>query len=282
MDSRLKGLWMQNLATCEAIRAHTVMNAIALPKPARAKKGAAARKPVKRARKQALVVASPPKRNKKWMTEFRSALRAEIANCLTHGIGAGLSMAGLAILVSFAAKEGDPWKLVSFTIYGSAMVILYLASTLYHAFLSPRAKKIFKILDHSAIFIAIAGTYTPFTLVSLRGPWGWTLFGVAWGLAILGITFKIFFVNRFRLLSVVVYILMGWMVVIAQQPVRDMIPPGGIAWMVAGGLSYTAGTAFYASRKPMSHMIWHLFVLVGSICHYMAVLFYVLPAPVPA
>ncbi|MCE9600405.1 MAG: hemolysin III family protein [Spirochaetia bacterium] len=216
------------------------------------------------------------------MTEFRAALQAEIANCLTHGIGAGLSIAGLAILVSFAAKEGDPWKLVSFTIYGSAMVILYLASTLYHAFLAPRAKKIFKILDHSAIFIAIAGTYTPFTLVSLRGPWGWTLFGAVWVLAILGITFKVFFVNRYRLLSVVVYILMGWMVVIAQQPVRDMIPAGGIVWMVAGGLAYTAGTAFYASRKPMSHMIWHLFVLAGSICHYMAVLFYVLPAPMPA
>ncbi len=235
------------------------------------------RKAKKAAKKEKIVyVPYLKKRNKKWMDEFRSALRAEIANCMTHGMGVGLSLAGLALLIAGAAKVGDPYKIVSFTIYGTCMVLLYLASTLYHGFLSPRAKKVFKVLDHSAIFLAIAGTYTPFTLVSMRGPWGWTLFVIIWTLAIGGVTFKIFFVNRYRLISVLIYILMGWLVLVAVKPMMEMIPTGGIVWLVAGGVAYTAGTAFYASGFAMSHMIWHLFVLTGSICHYIAIYLYVL------
>lgn len=210
------------------------------------------------------------------MDEFRSALRAEIANCMTHGMGVGLSLAGMSLLIASAAKAGDPWKIVSFAIYGTCMVLLYLASTLYHGFLSPRAKKVFKVLDHSAIFLAIAGTYTPFTLVSMRGPWGWTLFIIIWALAIGGIAYKMFFVNKYRLISVLIYILMGWLVCIAVKPMFQMIPLAGIIWIAIGGIAYTAGTAFYASSFAMSHMIWHLFVLAGSICHYIAIYFYVL------
>ena len=182
------------------------------------------------------------------------------------------------ILVVLAALRGTPWHVVSFSIYGATLVILYTASTLYHAFRSPPLKRIFKIIDHSAIYLLIAGTYTPFTLVTLRGPWGWTLFGLVWALALAGIAFKAFFVDHFVIASTVVYLAMGWLVVIAINPVTEIVPHRGLLLLLAGGLCYTVGVAFFAARRMRyAHAIWHLFVLGGSIIHYFAVLFYVLP-----
>lgn len=202
----------------------------------------------------------------------------ELANSITHGIGAALSVAGLTVLVVLAAIHGDVWRVVSFSIYGGCLTILYLVSTLYHGFRRPKLKHIFRILDHSAIYLLIAGTYTPITLVSMRGPWGWSIFGVVWGLALIGISFKAIFIGRFEKLSVAAYILMGWLCVIAFKEMLLTIPPGGIAWLIAGGVVYTAGVVFYAwERLPFNHAIWHLFVLGGSICHFFAILLHVLP-----
>lgn len=202
----------------------------------------------------------------------------EIANAISHGIGAGLGVAGLAVLVTMAAAKGDVWRVVSFSIYGATLVILYLASTFYHAFQSPRVKRIFRIFDHSAIFLLIAGTYTPFTLVTLRGPWGWTLFGLIWAMAIAGIALKAFFVDRAEKLSVAIYIIMGWLAVIAAKPLIETLAWEGLAWLAAGGLSYTLGVVFYAWKKlPLNHAIWHLFVLGGSVCHFFGIFLYVLP-----
>ena len=202
----------------------------------------------------------------------------EIASSITHGIGAALSIAALVILVVLAATRGDAWRVVSFSIYGTTLILLYMASTLYHAIQHPGAKKVFRILDHSSIFLLIAGTYTPFLLVPLRGGWGWSLFGVIWALAITGIVFKAIFINRMKKLSVVIYILMGWLVLIALNPMLDNIPPAGLWWLAGGGLSYTGGVVFYAMKRiKYTHAIWHLFVLGGSICHFFAILLYVLP-----
>ena len=202
----------------------------------------------------------------------------EIANSITHGIGAGLSVAGLTLLVALAAIYGDVWRVVSFSIYGSSLVLLYLASTLYHSIQHPKVKRILRIFDHSAIYLLIAGTYTPFTLVSLRGPWGWTLFGLVWGLALLGIAFKTVFIGRYEKLATAAYVLMGWLVVIAFKQMHVAIPPGGIVWVVIGGVVYTLGVLFYAWEKlPYNHAIWHLFVLGGSACHFFAILLHVLP-----
>ena len=202
----------------------------------------------------------------------------EIANSITHGVGAALSVAGLTLLVVLAAIYGDVWRVVSFSIYGSSLVLLYLASTLYHSIQQPKVKRILRIFDHSAIYLLIAGTYTPFTLVSMRGAWGWTLFGVVWGLALLGIAFKTIFIGRYEKLATAAYVLMGWLVVFAFKEMLVMIPPGGIIWMVVGGVVYTLGVLFYAWEKlPYNHAIWHLFVLGGSICHFFAILFHVLP-----
>ena len=202
----------------------------------------------------------------------------EIANSVTHGIGAGLAIAGMTLLVVLAAVYGDIWRVISFTIYGASLVILYLASTLYHSFQNARVKHIFRILDHAAIYVLIAGTYTPFTLVNMRGPWGWTLFAVVWTMALIGITFKVFFIGRFEVVATLAYVAMGWLVVIAFKQMLITVPPGGIFWLFAGGLTYTIGVIFYAWNKlPYNHAIWHLFVLGGSICHFFAVLFHVLP-----
>ena len=204
----------------------------------------------------------------------------EVANSVTHGIGLFLSIAGLVILVVLAKIHGDIWRIVSFSIYGGSLIILYAASTLYHSFYfsSGHINYIFKIIDHSAIYLLIAGTYTPFTLVSLRGPWGWTFFGAIWGLALAGIMFKVFFVKRFLILSTVTYLTMGWLAVIAAYPILKKIPLGGIGWLVMGGILYSVGVIFHLFDKlPFHHAIWHLFVLGGSICHYFAILFYVLP-----
>ncbi len=203
----------------------------------------------------------------------------EIANSITHGIGAGVSVAALTMLVVFASQQGDAWKIVSFSIYGSALVILYLASTFYHGFQSPRVKRFFRILDHCAIFLLIAGTYTPFTLVTLRGAWGWSIFGAVWGLAALGILSNTIFPHRFEKATVGLYLAMGWIVVFAFKPTMAALDSHGLAWMVVGGLSYTLGVVFYAWEKlPYSHTIWHLFVLAGSVCHFFAILLHVLPA----
>ncbi len=203
----------------------------------------------------------------------------EFANSVTHGVGLGLSLAGLVVLIILTALRGTAWHVVSCSIYGSTLVILYAASTLYHSIQSPRAKRVLRIIDHGAIYLLIAGTYTPFTLVNLRGGLGWTLFGVVWGLAALGIVFKIFHVDRFPIASTLVYLSMGWLVVIAWKPMVALIPVGGIALIAAGGLAYTLGVVFFAAKRiPYSHAIWHLFVLAGSIFHYVAVLLYVLPA----
>jgi hemolysin III len=204
--------------------------------------------------------------------------REEIANSVTHGIGAGLSIAALAILVTFAGLAGDAWRVVTFSIYGSTLILLYLASTFYHSFQSPRAKEILRVLDHSAIFLLIAGTYTPFTLVSLRGGWGWTLFGLIWGFAVGGIVLEVFFMDRFKGLSVAIYVGMGWLVMIALKPLLAAVPVGGLLWLGIGGLTYSLGVIFYAWRSfPFNHAIWHLFVLGGSVCHFFCILFYVLP-----
>jgi len=205
--------------------------------------------------------------------------KEELINSITHGAGLALSVAGLVVLVTLAALKGTVWHIVSCSVYGTTLVLLYSASTLYHSMRSPRLKRFFRIIDHVSIYLLIAGTYTPFTLVNLRGGWGWTLFGLVWGLAALGILFKIFFVGRFPTASTAVYLLMGWLAVIAIKPLLTLVPSGGLLWLLAGGLAYSAGVVFYAWEKmPYNHAVWHVFVLTGSICHYFAVLFYVLPA----
>lgn len=202
----------------------------------------------------------------------------EIANSVTHGIGLCLSLAGLAILVALASLHGGAIHVVSCAVYGSTLVAMYATSTLYHSARSPRAKRVLKILDHCSIYLLIAGTYTPFTLVTLRGGWGWTLFGVVWGMSVLGILFKAFLVHRFPVVSTLIYLTMGWLVVVAVEPLLRLTPRGALLWLVAGGIAYTAGTAFYMwKRLPYSHAVWHLFVLGGSACHYCAVV-YVVPA----
>jgi hemolysin III len=211
------------------------------------------------------------------MSKLRHSLE-EIANAITHGIGLLLSIAGFVVLLVLAALRGTAWHIVACSIYGATLICLYTASTLYHAVISPRVKRALRIFDHSAIYLLIAGTYTPFLLVSLRGPWGWSLFGVIWGLALAGVLFKFWFVERFAILSTAVYIAMGWLVVIAAKPVITHLSLTAIIWLLAGGLAYTGGVIFFAAKRiPYSHAIWHLFVLAGSICHYFAVLSTVIP-----
>ena len=199
--------------------------------------------------------------------------RDELANVLTHGAGAVASAAGAAVLVTIAALGGDAWKVVGSAVFGTTLVLLYSASTLYHAARSPLARARLKVLDHCAIYLLIAGSYTPFTLIGLRGGWGWSLFGVIWGLAVAGTIFKLFFTGRFPRLSTAIYLAMGWLVLVAVVPMVQRLPAATLAWLVAGGVAYTAGTLFYHSRRiPQAHAIWHLFVLGGSACHFAAVL----------
>ena len=207
------------------------------------------------------------------------SLAEEIANSVTHGLGALLSVAGLTLLVTFAAQQHDVWRIVSFSIYGASMIMLFTASTLYHSFQNPAVKQIFKTIDHCSIFLLIAGTYTPFLLISMRGMIGWIMFGIIWGLAILGITLKIVFGPRFKKLSVATYLAMGWMVVFASKELTANLSPEGLYWLIAGGLCYTLGVVFYLWKKlPFNHAIWHVFVMGGSLCHFFSVLFHVLPA----
>ena len=214
----------------------------------------------------------------KMTTAHRYSFAEEVANSVTHGLGAALSVTALVLLAVYSARSGDPWRIVSFSIYGTTLTSMYLSSVLYHGFQRPRIKNVFRCLDHSAIYLLIAGTYTPFTLVNMRGGWGWTLFGLIWTLAVAGLVMTALRIARSRTLSSLVYIGMGWLVVVAVRPLLDSIAPGGIAWLLAGGLAYTLGVCFYVwKRLPYNHAIWHLFVLGGSVCHFFAVWFYVLP-----
>jgi hemolysin III len=198
----------------------------------------------------------------------------EIANSITHGVGWLLSVAGLGILVTFAALSGGALRVASCAIFGTTLVLLYAASTLYHALPFERAKRIFRVLDHSAIFLLIAGTYTPLSLVALGGGWGWTLFGCVWFLAAVGVLLNTLAHGRWRWLSITLYLAMGWLVVVAIKPLVAALDGCELALVVAGGLLYTGGLVFYAwKRLPYGHAVWHLFVLAGSVLHYLAVLF---------
>ena len=204
--------------------------------------------------------------------------REELANSLTHGLGAGLSVAGLVLLVVSSSRFGNAWHVVSTAIFGTTLVLLYTSSTLYHSFRGAQIKQVLRKLDHAAIFLLIAGTYTPFVLVTLRGPWGWSLFGVVWGLAIIGVALKFWFAGRYRLVSTLIYLGMGWLVMVAIKPLMAALPSGGLTLLVAGGLCYTGGAAFYLwKRLPYQHALWHLFVLGGSACHWTAVFLHVVP-----
>ena len=198
-------------------------------------------------------------------------------NSVTHLIGTVLSVAGLATLVTMGALERDPYKIVSFAVYGAMLLVLYTISTLYHWVRSPRLKAILQKCDHSAIYLLIAGSYTPFSLVTLRGPWGWSLFGVSWGLAALGIVQELTLGRRTRSVSMVLYVLMGWLALVAIRPLVTALPPAGTAWLLAGGLIYSAGIYFFINDERIrhGHGIWHLFVLGGSLCQFVSVARYV-------
>jgi hemolysin III len=203
----------------------------------------------------------------------RTSLYEEIANSITHGIGFILSIIGLVVLIVLALLHGDVWRIVGCSVFGLALVVLYGASTLYHGLRSPRAKRVLKIVDHSAIYLLIAGTYTPFTLISLRGPWGWTLFGIVWSLSLIGIILKAFFVDRFKIASVLMYVGMGWVGLIALRPMIAAVPFASVLLLLVGGLLYTSGVIFFAWEKlPYNHTIWHVFVMAGSVCHFFAVM----------
>lgn len=197
-------------------------------------------------------------------------------NSISHLVGATLAVAGSAVLIVLAARLGDPWKIVSFSIYGGMLVALYVFSTLYHS-IRGRAKAVLRKFDHCTIYLLIAGSYTPFALVSLRGDWGWPLLGVVWGLALLGIIQELWLAKGARVLSLVIYLLMGWLALVAIVPLQQALTPAGFGWLTAGGVYYTAGIYFYATdhRFRHGHGLWHLCVLAGSICHFFTVLLYV-------
>lgn len=213
---------------------------------------------------------------KKKMSQF---MKEEIANAITHGIGVILSIPALVILIIHAVEYGTASAVVGFTIYGVSMFLLYLFSTLLHSIHHPKVEKLFAILDHSAIYLFIAGTYTPFLLVTLKGPLGWTLLVIIWTLAIVGIIFKVFFVRRFIKLSTLFYIMMGWLIIVAIQPLYESLTKDGFTLLLIGGILYSVGAIFFLWEKlPFNHAIWHVFVLGGSAMMFFCVLFYVLPA----
>lgn len=205
-----------------------------------------------------------------------NVVRQEWANAITHGVGALLSVAGLVLLVVVSTRGGDGWQITSTAIFGATLVLLYTASTLYHSFRDESLKRTLRKFDHAAIFLLIAGSYTPFVLVTLRGPWGWSLFGVVWGLAVVGIVLKFWFAGRFKAVSTGIYLGMGWLVLIALKPLLAALPWTGFFWLVAGGACYSVGAVFYLWKSlPYQHAIWHLWVLAGSACHWVAVFGYV-------
>lgn len=202
----------------------------------------------------------------------------EIANAITHGIGALLSIAGLVILIVYSSLHGTAWHVVSFTIFGVSMLLLYFSSTMVHALRPGKAKNLFEIFDHSSIYFFIAGTYTPITFIVIGGKLGWTMFGIIWGLAIGGTIFKVFFVKKFLFTSTILYVLMGWLVVMGWNQIVSTMSTAGVFWLVLGGILYTLGAVFYVWRGfKYHHMVWHLFVLGGSTAHFFCVLLYVLP-----
>ncbi len=206
------------------------------------------------------------------------SLGEEIANAITHGLGVLASIVALVVLVAVSAIYGNIWHVISVSVYGATLVLLYTASTLYHSLSSTGARHVFKVIDHASIYLLIAGTYTPFTLVTLRGPWGWSLFVIVWALAVAGVSLEAFWVYRPRWVSGVVYLAMGWLVVVAIRPLLAALPAHGWQLLLAGGLAYTLGVVFYVlKRVPYMHMVWHLFVLAGSALHFFSVLLFVLP-----
>lgn len=208
-------------------------------------------------------------------TKYRKlTVKEEIFNSITHGIGVLLSIAALVILVVLAVGKGDKWHIVSFSIYGSSLILLYLASTLYHSFTKEKIKNLFARFDHAAIFLLIAGTYTPFLLTALRGTFGWVLFGIIWGVAVIGVVIRSIYLTRFRKLMVAMYLVMGWMFVVAVGPMIKNLPLASIIFLFLGGLFYSVGVVFYMKRNlKYGHGIWHLFVLAGSIMHFFAVIY---------
>lgn len=198
-------------------------------------------------------------------------------NSITHLVGAVMSVVGLATLVTMGALQGDAYKVVSFGVYGAMLCVLYAISTLYHSVRRPRLKAVLQKCDHSAIYLLIAGSYTPFTLVTLRGPWGWSLFGVSWGLDVLGIVQELTLGRRTRVVSMVLYVVMGWLALVAVRPLIHALPAVGTAWLVAGGVIYSVGIYFFVNDERIrhGHGIWHLFVLAGSLCQFVSVAFYV-------
>lgn len=204
----------------------------------------------------------------------------EVAHALTHGVGAVLSIVALVVMLLWASAYGSTLHIVAASIYGASLILLYTASTLYHAFPWPRIKAVFQQFDHAAIYVLIAGTYTPFALINLRGPWGWTLLGVAWGIALVGVVVELSMKKRAEWLSLSLYLGMGWMALIAIKPMIDNVDAGGLMLLVAGGLAYTFGVIFYVWKSlPYHHAIWHLFVLAGSVFHFFSIFYFVLPQP---
>jgi len=204
----------------------------------------------------------------------------ELANRLTHSFAAAISLVGVVFLLTAASRTGDPYRIVSSAIFCGSLTIFYVISTLYHTIRSPKTRYVFRVLDHVGIYLVIAGTYTPFTLVSLRESSGWVLFGVIWGLAIAGAIFKSFMTHRLVFLAPVFYIALGWLIVVDLEGLLTLVPIKGVLWLVAGGIFYTVGIIFYAiDRIPYNHAIWHVFVIAGSLCHYLSILWYVVPLP---
>ncbi len=201
----------------------------------------------------------------------------EIFNVATHGMGFLMSVAALTILVVFASLYGNAWHIVSFSIYGASLVILYLASTAFHLVQKQKIRNWLNVFDHISIYLLIAGTYTPFLLVTLRGPWGWSFFGIVWGLAIAGIVLKLFFTGRFNLVSTIIYVALGWIILIAISPLSNALSFDGLMWLLAGGICYSVGAVFFLLNKlPFNHAIFHVLVVAGSACHFVAVFWYVL------
>ncbi|HEV8589488.1 MAG TPA: hemolysin III family protein [Pyrinomonadaceae bacterium] len=207
--------------------------------------------------------------------EHGQTVSEEIANSVSHGVGLALAITATPVLIIAAARGGTVWNIVGVSIFAASMILLYLASTLYHAIPHDRAKSIFRVLDHGAIFLLIAGTYTPFTLGVMRGPWGWTIFGLVWSMAVFGLTMKAIFGAHHRWLTVPLYLVMGWLAVIAAPHILFRMPLPALVWLLAGGFAYTAGVlCFKAHKVRYSHFAWHLFVIAGTVCHFFAVLWY--------
>ena len=214
------------------------------------------------------------------MSKKRYTVWEEVAHALTHGVGAVLSIAALVVMLTWAGAYGDTWHIVAASIYGVSLIILYMASTLYHAFPWPKLKEYFQQLDHAAIFLLIAGTYTPFLLINLRGAWGWSLLAVIWSIALIGVAIELFVKTAPKWLSLTLYLGLGWMALVAIKPMLDNVAPAGLLLLLAGGLAYSFGVVFYFWKSlPYHHAIWHLFVLGGSVLHFFSIFYYVLPQP---